>query len=432
MRKIKVFCIVLLLFALASCSSGTAVSPEAPEETTQAEPAEDTADSEQPAEEPEESAEPSVEPEPDPGPLISTLTVAGDVMSHMQQTNDAYNSETGEYDYSPMIRYAKPWVEQADLALANLETTFAGGPNYSGYPTFNSPDALGYALKDTGFDLVSTSNNHSLDKGFSGLQRTLDVLDEIGLNHVGTYRTQEKREENNGIVVMDCGGISIAVLAYTYGTNGIPVSSGNEFCINLFNTDYTTTMNTLDIDLLESDLAAARALDCDLIAVMIHWGIEYQLQPNSYQQTVAETLIDLGADLVLGGHPHVLEPYEFVTTSSGNTGFVCYSLGNFISSQSAEYTDTTVLLNLTLEKDPITGSTQVTDVNYVPFYMLNKGSKTNGERMVLLDIYAAMADYESGDTSTVTSAVYSKLQTALNNVHSILGEEGDFQAVSES
>ena len=410
MRILALLLILTLLGGCSPVSTSTVVSP-APDPAA-----------------PSASPSPTPTPTPEPEPITATLTVAGDVMSHMPQTNDAYVAETGEYDYSPMLRYAKPWVEQADLALANLETTFSGGPNYSGYPAFNTPDALGVALKDMGFDLLSTTNNHSLDRGFSGLSRTLDVLDEIGLPHVGTYRTQEEREENSGIVVADCGGISIAFLAYSYGTNGIPVPEGREYCINLFNTDYTTNMSTPDTALLEADLAAARALGCDLIAVVMHWGIEYQLQPNAYQQQMAETLIDLGADLVLGGHPHVLEPYEFVTTEAGNTGFVCYSLGNFISSQVYEYTNTTVLLNLELKKDLTTGEATVEAVSYVPFYMLNKGQKINGERMVLLDVYAAMAEYESGDKSTVTDSIYTKLQKALADCHTILGAEGDLQA----
>lgn len=416
MRKLLPFLLVLLLLTGCPSTDGTleAVSPS-PEATT-------------PEPTPTPTPTPAPTPTPPPEPVTATLTVAGDVMSHMPQTNDAYVAETGEYDYSPMLRYAKPWVEQADLAVANLETTFSGGPNYSGYPAFNTPDALGYALKDMGFDLLSTTNNHSLDKGYSGLSRTLDVLDEIGLPHVGTYRTQEERDENNGIVVADCGGISIAFLAYTYGTNGIPAPSGREYCINRFNTDYTTTMSTPDTALLEADMAAARELGCDLIAVVMHWGIEYQLKPNAYQETMAETMIDLGADLVLGGHPHVLEPYEFVTTEAGNTGFVCYSLGNFISSQTYEYTNTTVLLNLELKKDLVTGETTVENVSYVPFYMLNKGQKINGERMVLLDVYAAMAEYESGDQTTVTDSIYQKLQKALSDCHTILGTEGDLQA----
>lgn len=370
---------------------------------------------------------PEPTPTPPPEPITATLTVAGDIMSHMPQTNDAYVPETGQYDYTPMLRHAKPWVEAADLAVANLETTFSGGPNYSGFPAFNTPDALGYALKDAGFDLLSTANNHSLDRRFPGLERTLNTLDEIGLAHVGTYRTQDERDANHGITVADCGGISIAFLAYSYGTNGIPVPEGKEFCINLFNTDYLTNLSVPDTDLIESDMAAARELGCDLIAVMMHWGVEYKLTPTSYQKQLAETLVDLGADLVLGGHPHVLEPYETLTTEAGNTGFVCYSLGNFISSQVYEYTDTTVLLNLTLKKDLITGETTVEGVDYIPFYMLNKGEKINGERMVLLDVYAAMEEYDSGDQTTVTDSVFQKLTKALDDCHTVLGAEGDLQ-----
>ncbi len=415
MRKLLVLLLILAMLSGCSPSEQTVVSTPNPTPVSAPEPT------------PTPTPTPDPTPTPPPEPITATLTVAGDIMSHMPQTRDAYVEETGEYDYTPMLRYAKPWLEKADLTIGNLETTFSGGPNYSGYPAFNTPDAMGYALKDAGFDLLATTNNHSLDRRFSGLERTLDTLDEIGLAHVGTYRTQEERDANSGIVIADCGGISIAVLAYSYGTNAIPVPEGKEFCINLFNTDYMTTLSTLDTELIESDMAAARELGCDMIAVIMHWGIEYRLTPNAYQKELAATLVDLGADLVLGGHPHVLEPYEFLTTESGNTGFVCYSLGNFISSQYYEYTDTTVLLNLNLKKDLVTNETTVEGISYVPFYMLNKKEEINGEQLVLLDVYAAMEEYENGDTSTVTDTVYEKLQKALNDCHTILGADGDLQ-----
>ncbi len=413
MKKIIAF---LLIFVMLSGCAPVVETPEVTPAPT-------------PAATPSPTPEPT--PTPPPEPITATLTVGGDIMSHMPQTNDAYNSETGTYDYTPMLRYAKPWIEKADFAVANLETTFSGGPKYSGYPAFNTPDELGYALKDAGFDLLSTTNNHSLDRRFSGLERTLNTLDEIGLSHVGTYRTQEEREVNHGIVLADCGGISIAFLAYTYGTNAIPVPEGKPWSINVFNTDYMTNLSIPDTALLESDMAAARDLGADLIAVIMHWGIEYKLKPNSYQQQMAAMLVDLGADLVLGGHPHVLEPYEFITTEAGNTGFVCWSLGNFMSSQYYEYTDTTVLLNLDLKKDLVSGETTVEGVHYVPLYMLNKKKEINGEQLVLLDIYAAMAEHESGDKTTVTDEVYAKLQKALNDCHTILGSEGDLQGQSE-
>lgn len=338
----------------------------------------------------------------------------------MPQTNDAYDAAADAYDYRPMIRYAKPYLTEADFAVANLETTLSGG-TYSGYPAFNSPDALAEALKDAGFDLVSTANNHSLDKRFDGLARTLDVLDQVGLQHVGTYRTQEERDENRGVVLADVGGIQVAFLAYTYGTNGIPVKADKEFSLNRFNVDYTTYMSEPDYALMEADLAAARALEPDLIAVIMHWGIEYKLQQNSYQDQLNAWLKEQGADLVLGGHPHVLQPYVW---EAGD--FTCFSMGNFISGQKDEYTDTTVVYRLELTKDLITGETAVTDVSYVPFLMLNRGADAE-ERFLLLDCYQALEDYENGNPEKLSEHTVARLHKAIEDCHTILGPEGDFK-----
>src|SRR5699024_197594 len=190
--------------------------------------------------------------------LVATLAVCGDAMSHMPQTRDAYDSQSGTYDYRPMIRFAKPWVQQADYAVVNLETTFAGGPDYAGFPSFNTPDALGEALRDAGFDLVSTANNHCLDRSQDGLARTLDVLDALGLAHVGTYRSAAERAVQHAVHLADVGGIRVASLSYTYGTNGIPVPGPG--MVNLLHTDYMSDAQQIDRDGLAADFAAARAL----------------------------------------------------------------------------------------------------------------------------------------------------------------------------
>ena len=383
---------------------------------------------------PEPQPQPEPEPEPEPEPVVSRLMVAGDVMSHMPITNDAYVAETGEYDYSHMFQFAAQQLEEADYAVANLETTLAGGPNYSGYPAFNSPDALAYAAKEAGFDLLSTANNHSRDKGIDGINRTLDVLDEVGLAHVGTYRTQEERDQNHGIHVADVGGISVAFLSYTYGLNGYQLASDKMFAVNLFNLDYYTTLANPNYDLLKADLEAARALDTDLIAVMIHWGIEYQNAPNSHQTNLAEFLVEQGADLVLGGHPHVLQPYETISVTGWDgqerEGFVCYSLGNFISNQydPSPATMTTAILDLELTKDPATGETAVTGVGYVPYYMIHRDGAAAGDRRYLLNIHQAMEEYEAGASTLVNKSAYGKLQEALDHCHKILGAEGDLAA----
>lgn len=367
-----------------------------------------------------------------PAPITATLAVCGDIMSHSPQTNDAYDATTDTYSYLPCFQYVQPWIESADYAVANFETTL-NGPPYSGYPQFCAPDALAYDIQAIGFDLVTTANNHSMDKGFNGVVRTLDTLDQAGLAHVGSYRTQEEFQENNGVVVADVGGISVAFLGYTYGTNGIPIAEENNFCLNRFNVDYNGDCTTLDQEKLKSELAYAESLETDLIAVMIHWGIEYQTTQNEYQTQVADFLIANGADLILGSHSHVPQPMETrtVTLDDGSTrsAFVAYSLGNFVSNQSpatvnVNYTDTTAVLNLELTKDFSTGQTTVTGISYVPLLVLNRGTGVQ-DQYLILDVHAAMGLHDSGDTSLVTDAVYSKLQYALEGCHTILGEAYD-------
>ena len=369
---------------------------------------------------------------PVPDPITVTLAVCGDIMSHTPQTNDAYDASTDSYSYLPCFQFVRPWIEGADYAVGNLETTL-NGPPYSGYPAFCAPDALAYNLKEIGMDLVTTANNHSMDKGFAGVCRTLDVLDQAGLKHVGSYRTQEELNEANGVVLADIGGISVAFLGYTYGTNGIPISAENDFCLNRFNTDYASDCVTLDADKLTRELAYARSLNPDLIAVMIHWGIEYQFTENEYQDQVADFLIKNGADLILGSHSHVPQPMmtRTVTMDDGSTrsAFVSYSLGNFVSNQSpatvkVKYTDTTAVLRLSLTKNFETGSTTVTGVSYVPLLVLNRGASA-ADRYYIMDVRQSMADYENGVSSIVSASVYNQLAYALEGCHSILGEQYD-------
>ena len=360
---------------------------------------------------------PEPEPEPEPEPVVSTLAICGDVMSHLPLTNDTWNGE--RYDFHRVMAAAEPYVSAADCAVANFETTMAGGPNYSGYPCFNAPDTLAEDLKTMGFDLVMTSNNHSMDKGGKGVIRTLNMLDKNGLKHVGTSRTIAEYENN--AVVMDVGGISVAFLGYTYGTNGIPLPKNAPYAANLFNVDYMTTLSTPDEEKLISDLKKAEELGADMIAVMIHWGVEYQTKPNAYQQRLADLLIQNGADIILGGHSHVLQSMEMrsVAMPDGTTAerFVSYSLGNFISSQNQRLTDVTAVLTVEMTKDPKTGETTVTDYYYQPMLMLDREGGQG--RFELLDVYAEIA---KGDQA---NASQSKLQQTLEDAHAILGAEYD-------
>ena len=351
------------------------------------------------------------EPEPTPTPpTVATLVVCGDAMAHNDISRDALDQETGTYDYSHLFAAAAPYAAAANYAVCNLETPLAGGEP-SGYPRFSAADAMAQNLKDAGFDLCLTANNHCLDKGYQGLARTLDVLDEVGLAHVGTSRSRE--EQDSGVVLADVGGISVAFLGFTYGTNGLPLPKDAPWAADVYNRDYLTSLADPDYDCLGARLEAARALKPDLVAVLIHWGMEYRLEESRLQREVADFLFENGADLVLGGHPHVLQPMSFRELPDGRQGFLSYSLGNFFSSQTKEHTDVTALLQLELTKDNNTGLTQVTGYSYVPMLMHREKPHSG---FALLDAYAAL------EAGVEDEALRDKLAGAVELCRQVLGE----------
>ena len=211
--------------------------------------------------------------------------------------------------------------QKAIYQFGNLETTFAGESNkgYTGYPMFNSPSELGVALKNIGLDVLSTANNHSMDRFEKGIISTLDALDEIGIAHTGTYRSEEERDT---ILVKEVNGIKIAFLSFTYGTNGIPVPSGKEYLVNL-----------IDEDLMLEQINLAKEQDVDLICTSMHWGADYAQKQNSEQARLADLLIKNGVSIIIGNHAHVIEPMEMrkVTLENGTEreGFVVYALRKF-------------------------------------------------------------------------------------------------------
>lgn len=262
-----------------------------------------------------------------------TLLFVGDLMQHSGQIEAARTAD-GEYDYRECFSLVKDLIAGADIAVGNLEVTLGGRP-YTGYPTFSAPDEYLHALADAGFDVLLTANNHSLDRGRRGLERTLMMLDSLGLHHTGTYRDDSERRRRTPLVV-DAKGFRIAFLNYTYGTNGIRATHPNVV-------DYT------DKDVIRQDIARARALRPDAIIACMHWGDEYQSLPNARQKELADWLLREGVTHVIGSHPHVLQPME-VRRQGCEEHVVVYSLGNFISNMSARGTDGGAILLLQLEK----------------------------------------------------------------------------------
>ena len=347
-------------------------------------------------------------------PTTIHIAAIGDIMSHSTNFKNAYDSSTKTYDFSNTFKNIKSYIQNADIAIGNLETTFAGkSRGYSGYPTFNTPEALGKNLKDLGIDVLSTANNHSMDKGYTGLVSTLDYLDEYGISHTGTYRSSE---EQNTILVKDINGIKIAFLAFTYGTNGITIPSDKEYAVNL-----------IDKDLIKEQIKLAKEKDVDVICVNMHWGVEYKLKQNSTQEDLADFLFENGVDIILGSHPHVLEPMEkrTIKLENGTTkdGFVIYSLGNFMSGQIYANTKTTVILDIQITKSP-EGKILIDSVNYVPLYLYNSGAYAKPRtRYTLIDIEKSIKDYENGDDASISKSLYNTLKDELKTVKSVLGKE---------
>lgn len=346
-----------------------------------------------------------------PTDITFTMAAIGDIMCHNTQYLDAYQSDSNTYDFSYVFEDISFYTKTADICVGNLETTFAGEERgYRSYPTFNSPDSLAYELKDIGVDVLSTAGNHALDMGFDGLSRTIDVLNDADIAHTGTYQSQEDQSQ---ILFKYVKGVKIAFLNYTYGTNGIPIPSGKEFCVNL-----------IDKDFIKSQIDSAKSQNADIIVACMHWGSEYRTTPNEQQTQLADFLIENDVNIILGTHPHVLEPMEkrTVTLEDGSTkeGFVIYSLGNFISDQNAKNTRNSIILNLTITKH-VDGSVSVDKTESIPIYMY-KDTSLKTRKMKLLDINKQISNYENGFEGAVDKKVYDLLKTELSQLRKTIKE----------
>lgn len=275
-------------------------------------------------------------PRTDTLPQSLTLFFFGDVMQHDPQIKGAYNPVTQEYDYKHCFQYMVPYWQAADFVIANLETTL-DDKNFGGYPNFCSPWQLARDLQFCGVDILTTNNNHSCDKGATGIRRTIQWLDSLEIGHTGTFTDTLSWQKSVPLYIRQ-EGFKIALLSYTYGTNGIPVTGGQ-------------VVSMIDSAVILNDIAKARLDSATHIIAIMHWGDEYFTSPNATQKGLARWLHDNSADIVIGSHPHVVQPVEYTTQGTDTTGVTVYSLGNFISNQSKRYTTGGIGLRLTLSRN---------------------------------------------------------------------------------
>lgn len=264
-----------------------------------------------------------------------SIFFAGDLMQHDAQIKAAKRMD-GSYDYSNSFAHVRSYIRSADIAVGNLEVTLGGTP-YRGYPAFSAPDEYLYAIRDAGFDVLMTANNHCMDRGVTGLRRTIKMVDSLRIKRAGTYIDKEDRIHNYPLLI-EKKGFRIAFLNATYGTNGIPVKEPG-------------TVNFIDRDQLKADILKARLMKPDIIIAFMHWGQEYKTMPSPEEVDLAKWLIALGVNHVIGSHPHVIQPVVLMGDSvTPQKNLVSFSLGNYISNMSVRHTDGGLSLKLLFKK----------------------------------------------------------------------------------
>lgn len=314
----------------------------------------------------------------------STLTISfvGDLMCHSPQMDYARIGKDS-FDFKPVFRKVKNYLSSADITIGNLETIFAGTENgYSGYPLFNSPDEYLYALKDAGFDILLTANNHSMDRGKKGVIRTIEKIHFLGMSSIGSFKSQYDRDS---IRVFEINGIKITLLAYTYGLNGNYIQKNEKYLIN-----------KIDTNLIKLDIEDARKKNADVVLVYFHFGEEYQRKPNAYQKEIVKSAVNSGADLIIGSHPHVIQPIEKFLSEKNKIkeGIIAYSLGNFLSNQRWRYSDTGVILNMTIKKNISTGQIRLSKVSFLPTWVY-KGKIDGKNEFVILPADTTLNDFHN-------------------------------------
>lgn len=293
-----------------------------------------------------------------------TITAVGDLMFHQSNLNNAYNPKTKTYDFSGFLEYVTPYLKESDLTIGNFETVTAGpSSGYTSYPRFNTPDAVLSALSNAGFDVLSTANNHCLDRGISGLTRTIKKIKENKMTNVGS-----SIDGMNKYTTKEVNGIKVSILSYSYAFNG------NE--AKLSSKQKNTYLSTINETQIKNDINTVKSQGTDAVVVIIHWGTEYQREPNASQTALAKKILSYGADIILGSHPHVIQKSEIVKVDNKNK-FVIYSMGNFISGYrrvdkekrpNKIYTEDGVIVQLKIEKDP-NGGVILKNVDYIPTWV---------------------------------------------------------------
>lgn len=367
-------------------------------------------------------------------PKTHTATVAatGDLLIH-EAVFKAAEQDDGSYNFDSMFQYLKAYVSKADYAVANLETTLAGtqlGYKYTGYPCFNTPDAIAEAAKNAGFDMLLTANNHAYDTRFKGMQRTAETVSNLGLDRIGTNLNSNEKK----YVVKEINNIKIGMVCYTYETdrkedsvalNGIPLTQEAAGLVNAFSHGELDAFYSK----MERHIADMKADGAEAIMLFIHWGEEYHLKENNNQRKIAQKMCDLGVDVIVGGHPHVIQPMDILTSTTDATHkTVCaYSLGNTLSNMPGSwggladgYALDGALFNVTFFKD-LDGTVSVQSADVLPLYCnVYTSVKTGKKNYEIIPLDEAVSDWQT--SFNLADSTLKKCQSSIERTEKTIGE----------
>ena len=343
----------------------------------------------------------------------------GDLLYHDIIYISAKKSD-GTYDFHENFEYVKPWLKQADLVIGDFEGTVNKDHYLAGYPLFNAPGEVMDAIKDAGYQVLDLAHNHILDSQIEGVVSTADAIEKAGMTPIGVY-THEPRDKAP-IVIKEVNGIKVALLAYSYGFNGIEQSISQE--------DYNSYLSDLDEDKMKAEIERAEK-EADITIIMPQMGVEYQIEPTEEQKKLYHKMIDWGADIIFGGHPHVVEPAETVE-KNGDKKLIIYSMGNFISNQrietmqdveNAKWTERGVLMDVTIKKK--SGKTTIETAQAHPSWVSRTpkgGYSPEGYPLYLYQTYILEDFIEGGKyRSQLDEATKERIDTAYKEMNEHVG-----------
>lgn len=331
-----------------------------------------------------------------------SLLFIGDIMGHDEQIWSAEDKETHTYYYDDVFQYVKDEISEADVAIANFEVTLGGSP-YSGYPAFSSPVQLATACFDAGIDVFANANNHAADRGNKGILSTINRLDSLGIPHTGTFRDPAERDTLYPMMIKK-NGFSLALLNYTYGTNGIRVPPPE-------------IVNMLEKNAVSADVEKAKSMNPDAIILFLHWGTEYDTVPSKIQTDLADYFFSSGVDMIIGSHPHVLQRMEWTKNySSLRDRIAVYSLGNYVSNQRTVRRDGGAMVRIELAK--AADSLYVSDADYYLTWVYTP-VENNRRRFFVLPF----SEFETKPEFFTKPADYQKMRLFINNSRRLLNNQ---------